>query len=812
MKIRFLLFLLLTAQCFHVFADVVYFNVNPDAVILPQDAEYFIDMNNDGINDFSITNNVNAGANIFDIIFSNLATGCDVVSTDAGGGIFNVTVLTNGTNVGAGSSFSGQAAPSQAFLRSETYTSWSGQTNRFVGVTFTVGTNTYYGWIRISISATSVVTVVDWAYNNTNNATIAAGDVGSGGLILVANFTASSFAIDAGECIDFQDLSTGNPTFWEWTFDGAQTPGSNDQNPSGICYYTPGVYNVTLNVQNATNTDTYTCIDCITVIDQTTIPIANFVADEVVIPAGGVVNFTNLSINGPFDEFAWSFEGGLPFSSSDENPENIAYANPGIYDVQLVVTDANGNQDTELKQDYIKVIPLASEPPVVNFIANYTVIAPGESVNFRDLTYGHPYRWNWTFQGASVATSTEQHPQNIVYNNPGVYTVQLVAWNNLGIDSLMRTDYIVVSNNPPCTSPPVPDFRASNRLIVASNKVYFEDLTTNNPSNWNWYFEYGYPSYSNNSNITQGIEYNFPGIYDVTLTVNNNCGSDYITKNDYIYVFTGPVSFYCDTLRNLAPNELVTTVPVSGWGEIAGHNSQRVRTYADYFEDHSFTQIEALIVPVRTSTYGSISSYVNFYIWDGSTPYPDSVLAMKKVLIKDIPANFYSVITFNPPVEVNGPFFAGFGINYPDSNQDGISDDRFVVSVAQPRGNQVVYNSLYMQILGQWYSCLQRFGFSTSTDIRPVACLVNIEEVMTEMKIKLYPNPASDIVNLDMGELSFQRALVSIFDMTGRKLTEIEPETDGLLTLDISSYKNGLYFVQINFDGKRVTKKLSIQR
>jgi len=657
MKIRFtILIIFLLFLGYSLSASIIYHNVNPDEVITPLAAEYFIDMNSDAGNDFSIQNNVDAGNNIFEILFGCIGAGADVVGTDIGG-VFCVSVLTNGTNIGAGSGFSGQAPISYPSLRTASYTSWLGQTNKFIGVKFMIGANTYYGWIRITVSGTNVVTVVDWAYNDIADGTIAAGDMGGGGTeTLEANFLASSYNINIGECISFQDNSMGNPTFWSWTFDGAETPTSNLQNPEGICYYTPGVYDVTLNIQNATNTDTYICVGCITVIDQTIVPIANFIADQLVIPAGSSVQFTSTSQNGPFTSFAWAFEGGLPFSSTDETPMLISYSTPGVYDVQLTVVNTQGNEDTELKQDYIKVVPLSTELPTVNFIADRTLIAPGESVNFHDLSHGHPYQWEWNFQGGLPVISYDPNPEGIVFPNPGTYNVQLIAINSLGSDTLIRNAYITVTDNPTCTAPPVPNFRASNRLIVASNKVYFEDFTTNNPFTWNWYFEGGYPSYSDNSNITEGIEYNVPGIYDVTLAVNNSCGSNYLIKNDYIYVFTGPVSVYCDSLRNLGPDEVVTTVPVTGWGHIAGHNSQRVKAYADYFEDHSFTQIEGLVVPVRFSDYGSIFSYVKFFIWDGSTTYPDSVLAEKKVLIKDIPDNFYSVITFDEPVEINGPF------------------------------------------------------------------------------------------------------------------------------------------------------------
>ncbi|MCX7696424.1 MAG: gliding motility-associated C-terminal domain-containing protein [Bacteroidales bacterium] len=82
---------------------------------------------------------------------------------------------------------------------------------------------------------------------------------------LNANFTASQTNICVGQCINFTDQSSGNPTSWSWTFAGA-TPGtSTQQNPTNICYNTPGQYTVTLTVSNGSSQDTETKTAYITV-------------------------------------------------------------------------------------------------------------------------------------------------------------------------------------------------------------------------------------------------------------------------------------------------------------------------------------------------------------------------------------------------------------------------------------------------------------------------------------------------------------------------------------------------------------------
>jgi len=87
--------------------------------------------------------------------------------------------------------------------------------------------------------------------------------------------------------------------------------------------------------------------------------IADFQASSVSIPEGGTVNFTDLSSGTTPTSWAWTFEGGTPGTSSVQNPTNILYNNPGIYQVTLTVSDGT-NSNTEVKTNFIVVNPLAS--------------------------------------------------------------------------------------------------------------------------------------------------------------------------------------------------------------------------------------------------------------------------------------------------------------------------------------------------------------------------------------------------------------------------------------------------------------------
>ena len=81
---------------------------------------------------------------------------------------------------------------------------------------------------------------------------------------------------------------------------------------------------------------------------------------------------------------------------------------------------------------------------------------------------------------------------------------------------------------------PQADFTADTTEVTLSSEVHFTDLSTQNPSSWEWNFEGGTPAVSNEQNPV--VSYDELGYYDVSLSVENESGSDEITKTDYIHV------------------------------------------------------------------------------------------------------------------------------------------------------------------------------------------------------------------------------------------------------------------------------------
>lgn len=108
------------------------------------------------------------------------------------------------------------------------------------------------------------------------------------------------------------------------------------------------------------------------------------------------------------------------------------------------ITSPCQNPNLGQAEDYAVTIENATLPPIANFNMSVTSIQVGQTVNFTDLSANGPSAWAWTINGGNPATSTLQNP-TATFSAPGTYTIQLIASNSFGSDTISKT--IQVTNN-----------------------------------------------------------------------------------------------------------------------------------------------------------------------------------------------------------------------------------------------------------------------------------------------------------------------------------------------------------------------------
>ena len=230
-----------------------------------------------------------------------------------------------------------------------------------------------------------------------------------------------------------------------------------------------------------------------------------------------------------------------------ENAEQIAFAlltdylssNSQYFDAfsyaVIAADELFGDDFPEIVQavrDAFYAVGVIKEPynSTVNFKASETKIKEGSSIQFTDLSIKHPTEWHWYFEGGTPAEVHDTQNPKITYNTPGHYSVKLIVTNELGIDSLVRQNYITVTTLPKANFATVDDITE----IEEGETISFINLSENYPETYNWFFEGGTPTQSGQENPT--ILYKKAGVYSVRLKVSNEGGSHTELKRDYITV------------------------------------------------------------------------------------------------------------------------------------------------------------------------------------------------------------------------------------------------------------------------------------
>ncbi len=247
-----------------------------------------------------------------------------------------------------------------------------------------------------------------------------------------AMFSPTIDRIYIGEEIQFMDESTNDPDSWYWDF-GDGRSGSTEQNPSYV-YSNPGTYQVTLTVNNEVGQDTKT--GTITVDDPCALT-CNFNASPRCFVVGNSTNFfdNSYSNDGSVVSWQWRFYGAEQTTSTIQNPSGIRYPDAGSFDVELTVTDSEGNSDVKYMENYISTydpdiqLSVDCSGPIISH--------PGFPMWFPvTVTNGSsPYQYQFTIDGSTqtITTMDSFHSFYCMVSNPGVYpyTVNVIDGNGL---------------------------------------------------------------------------------------------------------------------------------------------------------------------------------------------------------------------------------------------------------------------------------------------------------------------------------------------------------------------------------------------
>lgn len=198
-------------------AQIIYTDINPDVVV--SDTVYYdLDMDGDAVVDFTFGTEgytTSYGPVNLSLLYVPVAANAVLGSLYSGNyplpfamnngdSISSTNTSWNAGSVNGGLQYLSVLAPYGS------YGNWQGQTDKYVGVRFNIGSNTHYGWVRLSVSANAdTIIIKDYAYNSQPNVGLLAGEMGPLNVAPVNNDPVTIYAANHTVFLQNAGASTG---------------------------------------------------------------------------------------------------------------------------------------------------------------------------------------------------------------------------------------------------------------------------------------------------------------------------------------------------------------------------------------------------------------------------------------------------------------------------------------------------------------------------------------------------------------------------------------------------------------------------
>lgn len=313
---------------------------------------------------------------------------------------------------------------------------------------------------------------------------------------------------------DLLDVEFTNTTIegitYSWDFGDGTTSGM--ENPSHT-YTDEGMYNVVLSATNDCGTTSTSQIVAINAL-----PTAAFNANNTSGCGPLVVEFNNASSSN-VTEWSWSFDGGTPATSSEENP-TITYASSGSYSVSLTVTSSGGIDESTIENFVVVLMePTAS----IDATTDGNVVTATNSGTGADGV-------TWSVDGETFENDILEY----TFDANGTYTIEMIAMNECGMSTTSMDVVIDVF--------PEANFGNNFPVVACVGESIILMDNSNNAETKAWTLPNGNPETSTESNPT--VIYDAAGSYDVTLSVTNIYGTSTETLVGAIIVTDAPTASF----------------------------------------------------------------------------------------------------------------------------------------------------------------------------------------------------------------------------------------------------------------------------
>ncbi|MDP4267086.1 MAG: T9SS type A sorting domain-containing protein [Bacteroidota bacterium] len=342
--------------------------------------------------------------------------------------------------------------------------------------------------------------------------------------------------------------------------------------------------------------------------------VVDFTVDNDSICPGQVCNFTDLSSmsGGPGTNYPtkwlWSFEGGYPSTSTQQNP-SVAYRRSGLYKVSLTVGNDSSGYKTVTKLNYI-FVGLNPTATIDTFGSTNTCQCQKLILSANN---GSSYSWSPTGETTQSITVTQSGTYTVTVD--GCYVVKQPVIVNINPNPkkpVISTDGFIQSNSPDSGKIILSSSPSTSYKWVPTNKTTQSDTISLGNNNFEGnYYVIGYDANgcSDSSSVVR-VQVDKNGPCDVALKVDllSMFGMPY--NNKWIYIKwvsaseTNNDHYTLERSKNSKEYEEITTIKGAG-------NSSSPISYSFYDKEPYFG---TSYYRLKQTDFDGKSDYVGFII------------------------------------------------------------------------------------------------------------------------------------------------------------------------------------------------------